>query len=180
MIDQETLDTFDELYYSSYQDVLKYVVCNCQNIADVKDIVQNIYLAIFNKIRQDNKFLLTKSYVIGIVKHKIKDYYRFNYKAKIISIFSSKKDQNDITLVDNIASDINIESDLIKEENINFIWKYLKKKNVIIFKVFYLYYYMDFSIKNIASELNIGESNVKNYLYRTLKELNGLLKDRGE
>ena len=43
MIDQETLKTFDILYYESYNEVLKYVICNCSNIQDIKDIVQNVY-----------------------------------------------------------------------------------------------------------------------------------------
>ncbi|MCX4255171.1 MAG: sigma-70 family RNA polymerase sigma factor [Bacilli bacterium] len=180
MIDQETLDVFDKLYYSSYQDVLKYVICHCQNIDNVKDIIQNIYLDVFNKIKRDKKITINKFYILGIAKHKVNDYYRFNYKAKITSIFSRKKDNNEISIIDTIASDIDLESELIKEENINCVWNYLKRKNVIVSKIFYLYYYMDFSIKDIANELSISESNVKNYLYRTLKELNVLIKDRGE
>ena len=178
MIDQETLNTFDELYYSSYQDVLKYVVCNCQNIENVKDIIQNIYLEVFRKIK--NNKLINKSYVMGIAKNKVKDYYRFNYKAKIISIFSSKSDSDALDLIDTIPANIDIELNLTKEEDIKIIWQFLKKKKVIISKIFYLYYYMDFELKEIAQELNISESNVKNYLYRTLKELKSLLKKEGD
>lgn len=35
-------------------------------------------------------------------------------------------------------------------------------------------------IKDISKELKISESNVKHYLYRTLKELNLIMKDRGD
>ena len=42
MVDQETLKTFDKLYYDTYQDVLKYIVINCSNIEDVKDIIQKL------------------------------------------------------------------------------------------------------------------------------------------
>ena len=125
MIDQETLDTFDRLYYDTYQDVLKYVVVNCSNIEDVKDIVQNVYLEVLKKL--DNKNIqMNKTYIIGIAKNKIKDYYRFNYKAKILSLFSSIKDDKDNNLIDTIANDINIEKIVIKNQDINFIWKYLK------------------------------------------------------
>lgn len=49
----------------------------------------------------------------------------------------------------------------------------------MIAKIFYLYYAEDITIKDIASELKLSESNVKNHLYRTLKELNELFgKDR--
>lgn len=180
MINQETLKSFDELYYETYQDVLKYVVCNCSNIENVKDIVQNIYLDILKKIRKDNNHIINKSYIIGIAKNKVNDYYRFKFREKIISIFSKKNYIDNISLIDTIPSDIDIESEFIKQEDIKFIWKYLKSKKVIISKIFYLYYYMDYSIKEISQELNITQSNVKNYLYRTLKELNILLSKRGD
>ena len=39
---------------------------------------------------------------------------------------------------------------------------------------------MDYSLKDIALALNINESNVKNYLYRTLNKLNSLMEGKGE
>ena len=60
----------------------------------------------------------------------------------------------------------------MKGSNIDEIWNYLKSKSVIISKIFYLHYYLDLTIKEISLELKISESSVKNYLYRTLKELN--------
>ena len=179
MIDQETLKTFDELYYATYVDVLKYVVINCSNMEDVKDITQNIYLDVLNKLKK-NRDLISKSYIMGIAKNKVKDYYRFRYKNKIVSLFSNIKNQENIDLEDTLKSDIDIENMIGKKEDINFVLKYLKKQNVIIFKIFYLYYYMELTIKEISKELDISESNVKNYLYRTIDKLNALMKDRGD
>ena len=36
----------------------------------------------------------------------------------------------------------------------------------------YSYYYEGYTIKEISSILNISESNVKHYIYRTINELN--------
>ena len=44
MINQNTLKIFDDLYDKTYRNVLKYVVCNCSNAEDIKDIIQNIYI----------------------------------------------------------------------------------------------------------------------------------------
>lgn len=115
---------------------------------------------------------------MGIAKHKLKDYYRFNYKAKIISLNTSKN-KDELELINNIPEDFNLDEYIITKEDIKLIWSYLKKKKVIISQIFYLYYYLDYSILEIAKELNISASNVKNYLYRTLKELNLLLESRG-
>ena len=74
-------------------------------------------------------------------------------------------------LIDTLKSDIDIEASFLKTSDIDYIWKYLLKKKEIIQKVFFLYYYLGLSIKEIARQLNITESNVKHYIYRTLSEL---------
>lgn len=178
MINQETLKLFDALYYETYTDVLNYVVIHCSHVEDVKDIVQNIYLDVLKKIEKNNQ-VFSKPYIIGIAKNKVKDYYRFHYKNKIISLFSSIKKQDGIDLIDAIEANIDIEKMIVKAEDIQFVWSYLKKQKTIVFKIFYLYYYRDYSIKDIAEELNIKESNVKNYLYRTLNKLQIVMKGRG-
>lgn len=164
MVDQETLIIFEKLYNDSYNDVSKYIVCNCSNIEDVKDIIQDTYLEVIKNITRVN----SKNYIIGIAKNKLKDYYRYNYKMKIVSLFSSKED---IKLIDNLKADIDLEKSFLIKYDADMVWNYLKKKKPIISKVFYLYYYLELSIVEIAKELNISESSVKNYLYRTLKEL---------
>lgn len=177
MIDQETLETFNKLYYDTYDCVLRYIVCNCSNIEDAKDIIQNVYLEVIKKIKKNKKYDITSAYILGIAKHKIADFYRFNYKSKIISLFSKK---DEIPLLDKIPSNYDLQADFIKKEDLNIVWEYLKSKRSVIFKIFFLYYYDNFSINNISEYLNISESNVKNYLYRTLKELKDILKDRGD
>ncbi len=164
MIDQETLKQFDLLYENTYFDVSKYVVCKCSKPDDVEDILQNIYLSVFKAII--SKSDITKTYIMGIAKHKINDYYRFKYKEKIISLFSSK---DDFEAINEIQSDIDIETSLLDKYDTDFVWEYLKSKKVIIFKVFYLYFNLEMSIKEISKCLNLTESNVKHYLYRTIR-----------
>ena len=66
---------------------------------------------------------------------------------------------------------------MIIKENIGFIWTYLNKKKGVIGKIFFFYYYEDYSLKEIAQMLNISEGNVKHYLYRTLKEIKEQLEE---
>ena len=180
MLDQETLKTFEELYEETYEEILRYVVCKSSNIEDVKDIVQTVYLEVLKKLKKDVSFKITKQYIIGIAKNKINSYYRFNYKAKIISLFSNKKDEEKIEILDTIPDEFDLQSYLINKNDIEIIWDFLKNKKAIIYKIFYLYYYSNFKIKDIAKTLNISEANVKNYLYRTLKELASFMKYGGE
>ena len=128
MIEQETLNIFDKLYNESYQQVLKYVICNCSNIEDVKDIVQNVYVELLKILDKKSTFDKGNAYILGIAKNKVNEYYRFNYKAKIISIFSKIED---IELLDSIPDDIDLQEEFIQKEDLKFIWNYLKKKKVM-------------------------------------------------
>ena len=175
MINQKALNIFDELYDRTYNEISKYVVCKCNNIDDVCDILQNIYLDVYRKIC-DN-YTISNSYVFGIAKNKIKDYYRFKYKYKFISLFSSKEN---LSLIETLPSDIDIEKSVFMKYDSDMVWNYLKNKKVIISKVFYLYFKLNLTIKDISEELNISQSNVKHYLYRTLKELNTYLEKKGD
>ena len=162
MTGQKALDKFDVVYNESYKDISRYVVLNANNISDVKDILQNIYLEVYKNIDK----VRDKNYVFGIAKNVLKKYYRFKFL---------RKDDTEIT--DNIKSNINLEKTVMDKFDTELVWKYLKKKNNNIAKIIYLYYYEDFTIKEIANSLNLTESNVKNYIYRTLKELRRINND---
>lgn len=162
MTGQKDLDKFDMVYNESYKDISRYVVLNANNIGDVKDILQNIYLEVYKNIDK----VSDKNYVFGIAKNVLKKYYRFKFL---------RKDDTEIT--DNIKSNINLEKTVMDKFDTELVWKYLKKKNNNIAKIIYLYYYEDFTIKEIANSLNLTESNVKNYIYRTLKELRRINND---
>jgi len=170
MASKENLKKFNSIYDETYYDILKYVIIKCHNVNDANDIIQEVYLEFFNilnkKYIKDNNI---KSFLIGIAINKIKKHYSILSKIKRINIFDKN---GDIDLINNISCDINIEDLVIKNDDWNLIWNYIKnKKNRDIAKVFYLHYKLELSIKEIANELNVKESYVKNLIYRTLKEL---------
>ena len=166
-----TRDTFEFLYNSTYINVLKYTICHCRNLDDVNDIVQDIYTELYQKtvnkkhINLDN----AESYIIGIAKNKIKKHYSL---VKINYIGSENENLSQYS-----ENNIDIEKNLITKDNVMQVWNYLKNKSELTAKIFYLYYVIDVPIKEIAEELKITESNVKNHLYRTQKDLKERFKE---
>ena len=179
MASQENLYKFNDVYDKTYLDLLKYVIIKCHNINDTNDIIQEVYLEFWNILNK--KELLNnniKSYLIGIANNKIKKHYTLLQKIKTISIF--EKNDKDIQLIDLLEDKINIENVVIEKDNWDLIWQFIKdKKNQDIPKVFYLYYKLELSIKEIAKELRVSESYIKNLIYRTLKELQKKFGNRG-
>ncbi len=161
------LNEFNEVYNKTYNIVVKYVVCKCNNVDDINDIIQDAYIALYKQLLKNNDIDNINNYVIGIAKNKINKYYGLSYKIR--NLFTK-------TEINNLKNNINIEKNLIEKDNLEEIWQYLKNKNIIIFKIFYLYYVESLTIKEISNHLNINESTVKNHLYRTLKELKNIYK----
>ena len=75
----------------------------------------------------------------------------------------------------NYENIIEMESNALYEEEreeITYLKNSLKKLKEMDIKIINLYYYSSKSIKDIAKELNISESNVKTKLHRIRKKLN--------
>ena len=172
MVDQNNLKQFNKIYNKTYNDVLKYIICKCSNIEDVNDILQETYIELYNAIIKEKQIDDYKKYLIGIAKNKIKKHYKILYKIKTIPLFTLK---DNIDLIETKENNIDIEKIIIDTNDLESIWNYLKKKKIIIQKIFYLYYNLDLKIKDIAKELEVSESFVKNSIYRTLKELQELI-----
>lgn len=74
-----------------------------------------------------------------------------------------------------IKDDFDLEQEIITKDNVQTIWDYVKNKDIVTAKIFYLYFSFGLKISDIAKELHLNESNVKNKIYRTLKELKDFL-----
>ncbi len=171
MVDQKNLKKFNKIYDETYSDILKFIIIKIQNINDVNDILQETYITfwtLLNKKEIENKNL--KSYLIGIALNKIKKHSSLLYKLNTLSLFNLNEKGKE--LIETIPAEIDIENLIIKEDEWNQIWNYIKsKKDQNIPKIFYLHYKLEIPIKKISEELNKSESYIKNCIYRTLKEL---------
>ena len=131
MTSQLNLYKFNEIYDKTHLDLLKYVIIKCHNINDTQDIMQETYLELWNILnRKELSDINIKSYLIGIANNKIKKHYTLLQRLKTVSLFDTN--DKDIELIDTIKDKVNINDILIKEENWNTIWKYIKNKKQYI------------------------------------------------
>ncbi len=178
MTSQSNLNKFNDIYNKTYSDVLKYIIIKCHNINDANDIIQEVYLEfwkILNKKELDDSNI--KSFLIGIAINKIKKHYTIIQRIKSILV----ADKNEHDELEKVKNNVDIEELIIRKDDWDNIWNHIKaNKNQDVAKIFYLYYVLGLSIKNISLELDVKESYVKNIIYRTLKELNSLFGKGGD
>lgn len=94
MSTHKLLKKFEKIYHETYAYTLKYIICKCNALNDVDDIIQETYIELYKVIQNNRKIDNYQSYIITIAKNKIIKYYGFNKKIDTISIFQEKDDKS--------------------------------------------------------------------------------------
>lgn len=167
---------FNEIYDKTYSKVLKYVITKCSDMSYIQDIMQNIYLNLYNTILKKNDYIKDETaFVYFLAKRELFKYY--NLKNKVLNIFSNI----DLEDLENILPDDElIEVEIMNKENFDIIWKYLKKESLETQKIIALYYMEGVGIKKISMLLNLNENTVKTKIYRTISKIRKIIGDLNE
>lgn len=165
-------EQFNVIYNNTYHSTLRFIICKCPNINDTNDILQETYLELYKLLnKKDITDTNLEVYLIKIASYKIKKHYSLLQRTRYKRLLS-KIEKEDI--IDSVEDTIDIEEIISNEDFCQQIWQYVKSKQGMISKVFYLRFSEELSIKEIAEELEISESQVKNHLYRVLKEIKNI------
>lgn len=170
---------FDEIYNSTNKAVLAFITAKCSHTADIKDIFQETYLELYNILRKRGANYVTneKALIFKIAKQKLARYYSLMERLRMFMSFDvHKEDGEKIDISDFEADDFLTEDFIVNQDILESALQFIHSKPEDVQKIFYLKYDVHLSIPEISNLLNINESNVKNKLYRTLKEIRELLK----
>ena len=165
---------FDEIYNNTYDKVLNYVTIKCDNISNIMDIMQNIYLNLYNNL---NKYKIDNidAFLIKLAKNELFKYYSLKNKLKYVF---NKNINNafDDSLTDIPDKTINVEEQAINNYMIDEIFSEIKKLDILTQKIITLHYLQEEKIKMIALLLGMNESTIKSKLYRGLESIKKNLK----
>jgi len=182
MTNQTAASRFNEIYDYTSKAVLAYITSKCKYTADIHDVFQDTYLELFQILSNRGVDYIKNpmAFMIRIARRKISRYYSLLERLKLfISITAEDNDGNEYELPNIDVSVILTEEITINQILLDSAKKYIHSKPELVKKVFYLFYDFDMTIPEIAQALNISESNVKNKLYRTIKELRELFEGEG-
>ena len=169
---------FDEIYDSTRKDVLTFITARSGRTADVADIFQETYMELYKILVNRGVDYVTheKALVMRIAKRKIAKHYSLLERLKIfVSMTFVNEDEEEVNLLELEADDFSTDEFAVNNIMLENARQFIKSKPDDVRKVFYLMYDVGLTIPEIAQALSMSESNVKNKLYRTLKELRKLL-----
>lgn len=160
---------FNAVYDDTYADIYKYVLSRVRNAGDVADIVQNVYLQFYNRLKRGGVIREPLKYLVKTAKHEVyKNYRLVDRLARHVPVFSGREGEE--------FGNLELELELLSEERdevsglvLDEVWKFLQGGDALTYKIFVLYFEYDEKLRDIASRLAVKESTVKNRLFRTLK-----------
>ena len=170
---------FDAIYNSTHKAVLILVTSKCRRTADIGDIFQDTYMELYQVLDKRGADYINNdmAFVLRLAKQKIAKYYSLQERMRIFVSLNASKDGDESADISDFQADSFLTEDfVVNQALLEEARCFVQSRPEIVQKVFYLFYDMGLTISEVAEALSIGESNVKNKLYRTLKELRELLK----
>lgn len=149
-------EKFLTIYDTYKNDIYRLAISYTKNSNDSEDIVQNVFIKYYKNIdKVENNSI--KQWLIKVAINECKNLLLSTWKKRIIPFTEKHENLLTSTFDDNLF--------------LHELFKLPKKNRIII----HLYYYENYSVKEIAKLLKISESNVKTNLYRSRKILKDIL-----
>ena len=179
MSNPDAASRFGEIYDSTNKAILAFITAKCGRTADINDIFQETYMELYKILNERGADYIKneKAFVLRIAKRKVAKFYSLSERLKnFVSMSATNEDGEEVDLSEFKADAFLTDDFTVNYAMLESVRQFICSKPEDVQKVFYLMYDVDLTIPEISKALSMSESNVKNKLYRTLKELRNLLK----
>ncbi|MGI6529249.1 MAG: RNA polymerase sigma factor [Clostridia bacterium] len=170
VVDQDINSFFNEIYDRTFKNTIRYITAKCSNVDDIHEIVQEVYADVYSTLVNKGVGYIKnpEAFIAKVTKSKV--YRHYSLLERIRGVVISNENGVDDYGVETLET-YTIEEEVINKQMVDDVFEHLSKKTDDVKRIFYLFYYVDMTIEEIANDLDISVSNVKNKLYRTVREL---------
>lgn len=159
----------EQVYKDTSSYLIKYITLKCRSTEDIQDILQNTYLGFLDTISKNGHtgIFNPRHYLLRIAKREIAKFYEHKSEHDNVVVAST----DDETYVEKTLDEF-LEQDFTGDTGFSVeVFDLIESLGPLATKIFTLRFVYDETIDNIAKQLGITPSNVKNHLYRGLKAL---------
>jgi RNA polymerase sigma-70 factor (ECF subfamily) len=163
---------FNTVYADSFTAVSRFVISKCTNLLDSEDILQNIYARFFSRIKKKGYADIesAEAFLINIAKFECKNYFGILKKRSKTSSFSDYSEEQMVEIEAEMSrGEKRLEDVLCNELLARQIFDDITSGDPVTGKIFYMHFVLDMKLDEIADELEMNLSSVKNRLYRTIE-----------
>ena len=157
--------SLEELMLRNYNTLLRLSIQHTGNRAEAEDIVQDTFLKLLESGKTFRDDGHAKAFLIRSAINRCNDYLK-----------SARRTRN-VALSDTAESVLPADSGGFTDETTQMLLDAMQQLRPEFRNVIYLYYYEEYSIREIAAVLHKSSNTVSSWLTRAKKQLKGVLQD---
>jgi len=155
------------VFYNSYKDkIYRFVYFKVSDREKVKDLVEDTFIKIYDYIREGNEIDNFQALLYKIARNLIIDFYR------------TKKEEISLADAPETVSSFDLEKEVGYKVAVENVKKYLARIKSEYREAIHLYFFENLSLSEIADILGQSEGNVRVRIYRGIKQLKEVLKEK--
>ncbi len=167
----EHYETFNRVYDTTRDALLKWLLPRIRSSADVEDIMQETYRKLYRKLCKHGSVREPEKYVFGIAKKELAKFYR---RRAFIQ-------NSEVPIPDQLLDEEPDPEDIILDrEREREIWELIHAEPLLSYQAFTLYYGFSVPTDEIAKELNLSEDAVRKRLSRTRARIRKFLSEQND
>ena len=165
-----TEEIFRQIYDQTYRKTAAYITAKARQTADAADLIQQVYLELYDILRRRGASYIKNADAImtRLARQALARYYK--KMGNLREVYEEPSEDGITAEIEDIES-LSVEE--LTEDRAVLDWteQYLASRGDDVRKIFHLFYRFDLTIAEIARLTDRSESDIKNKLYRTLKEI---------
>ena len=162
------LDKIVDDYTSYIRKIIQNMVGENLEKEDKEEILQDAFFVLWKRYNQNYQINNLDSYLAGIARNLVKEKLR-----------KTKKNVN-IDSIENLVEFASEDTYEQERDSIEKIYSKIKQLKNIDIQIVTKFYYSEKSIKDIAKELHMSETNIKTRLYRARKIIKKEIEKEGK
>lgn len=164
----EHYDTFNRVYDTTRDALLRWLVPRVRSSADVEDLMQDVYRKLYRQMVRRGGVREPEKYLFGIAKKELARFYR----CKALVTVSEAPLSDALPDGEPTPEDWAVFRDRADE-----VWRIVQQEPLPSYQAFTLYYGFSVPTEQIASELGLSEDAVRRRLSRTRARIRQQLTD---
>ena len=176
---EEVAAAFNQIYDETSQKVLVYITARCSSTDQIGDLFQETYMELYRVLSRRGPGYIQRreGFVFRLARQKLWRYYTLRDRLRRLLPLGGAADRyggeplNSDELLEGLPDQFQLEEESVDRLLARQVLDALRSRPTEVQKIFYLHFCMDLTLAQIARELGLSESGVKNKLYRTLAAL---------
>ncbi|MGL5633814.1 MAG: RNA polymerase sigma factor [Sarcina sp.] len=164
-------NAFDYLLDIYGDDILRFCYMKTSDVSIAEDLTQEIFIKIFRYIGKFKGDSSLKTWIYKISLNICREYYRKNKKVTYFGEEFNKETE--------VEDKFDLEEEILELMDNEVIANALEKIKPAYRDIIYMFYYKEFTIKDIAKILDENENTIKTKLRRGKNALGIVLKEEG-